>query len=366
MFGYQADEIVGALHPEAHSRPNGIRKKTTSWPRRPPASASAISKRSAGARTAGCSMCRSASRRFAITTVEIVGVSKIARDITDGSSRRKRRRCCCKELNHRSKNLLAVADAIVRQTAKSTSATELVEPGQPASACALDQPGPADRTRLARRRHRPDHPVAACLHPRRAGAARSARGTALHRHPAGRASARARDLRTRRQRGKVRRTVRSGGAGNRQMGNRRRRGTARIQADLGGTGRPAGSPPGPQGLRQHDHREHGGALSARLRHADLCADRADLGAQRARNRFDRSGGTSPRRRSYAQTVRSGCRRRVDLRSLPRPGLEIRQAVPGAYLLLIRVVGGGGADAGESTSVIQLFQPSGRFRPSNSL
>ncbi|MGE0038637.1 MAG: PAS domain S-box protein [Xanthobacteraceae bacterium] len=58
---------------------------------------------------------------------EIVGVSKIARDITERKLALETQALLLKELNHRSKNLLAVADAIVRQTAKSTPATELVD-----------------------------------------------------------------------------------------------------------------------------------------------------------------------------------------------------------------------------------------------
>lgn len=58
---------------------------------------------------------------------KIVGVSKIARDITDQVQAREAQTLLLHELSHRSKNLLAVADVIVRQTAKRTSARELVE-----------------------------------------------------------------------------------------------------------------------------------------------------------------------------------------------------------------------------------------------
>jgi two-component sensor histidine kinase len=60
-------------------------------------------------------------------TGEIVGVSKIARDITERKLSQEAQALLLKELNHRSKNLLAVADAVVRQTAKSTSPGEFVE-----------------------------------------------------------------------------------------------------------------------------------------------------------------------------------------------------------------------------------------------
>ena len=57
----------------------------------------------------------------------IVGVSKIARDITERKLAHETQTPLLRELNHRSENLLAVADAIVRQTAKSTSPREFVE-----------------------------------------------------------------------------------------------------------------------------------------------------------------------------------------------------------------------------------------------
>jgi PAS domain S-box-containing protein len=58
---------------------------------------------------------------------DIVGISKIARDITERKLALETQALLLKELNHRSKNLLAVADAIVRQTAKSTAPGEFVE-----------------------------------------------------------------------------------------------------------------------------------------------------------------------------------------------------------------------------------------------
>src|SRR5215213_10192952 len=57
----------------------------------------------------------------------IVGVSKIARDITELKLAQETQSLLLRELNHRSKNLLAVADAIVRQTAKSTPPKDFVE-----------------------------------------------------------------------------------------------------------------------------------------------------------------------------------------------------------------------------------------------
>ena len=57
---------------------------------------------------------------------KIVGVSKIARDITEIKATLETQRLLLRELNHRTKNLLAVVDAIVRQTARRTPPTELV------------------------------------------------------------------------------------------------------------------------------------------------------------------------------------------------------------------------------------------------
>jgi PAS domain S-box-containing protein len=57
----------------------------------------------------------------------IVGVSKIARDITEVKLAQETQSLLLRELNHRSKNLLAVADAIVRQTARNTPPKDFVE-----------------------------------------------------------------------------------------------------------------------------------------------------------------------------------------------------------------------------------------------
>src|SRR5215471_4606840 len=57
----------------------------------------------------------------------VVGVSKIARDITARKQAQLAQTLLLRELNHRTKNLLAVADAIVRQTSKSSPPEELVD-----------------------------------------------------------------------------------------------------------------------------------------------------------------------------------------------------------------------------------------------
>jgi PAS domain S-box-containing protein len=58
---------------------------------------------------------------------KIVGVSKIARDITERKQAQLAQTLLLRELNHRTKNLLAVADAIVRQTSKTSPPHELVD-----------------------------------------------------------------------------------------------------------------------------------------------------------------------------------------------------------------------------------------------
>lgn len=51
----------------------------------------------------------------------IMGVSKIARDITEERRSRETQRLLMREVNHRSKNLLAVIEAMVRQTVETSS-----------------------------------------------------------------------------------------------------------------------------------------------------------------------------------------------------------------------------------------------------
>ncbi len=58
---------------------------------------------------------------------KIVGISKIARDITARKQGQLAQILLLRELNHRTKNLLAIADAIVRQTSKSSPPEELVD-----------------------------------------------------------------------------------------------------------------------------------------------------------------------------------------------------------------------------------------------
>jgi PAS domain S-box-containing protein len=58
---------------------------------------------------------------------KIVGVSKIARDITARKQAQLAQTLLLRELNHRTKNLLAVADSIVRQTSRSSRPEEMVD-----------------------------------------------------------------------------------------------------------------------------------------------------------------------------------------------------------------------------------------------
>jgi two-component sensor histidine kinase len=57
---------------------------------------------------------------------KIVGISKIARDITERKQAQLAQTLLLRELNHRTKNLLAIADAIVRQTSRTSPPHELV------------------------------------------------------------------------------------------------------------------------------------------------------------------------------------------------------------------------------------------------
>jgi PAS domain S-box-containing protein len=126
MFGYQADEIVGhsilKLIPAERIREEdyilglvGTGERIRDFE---------TQRRCKDGRMLHVSLSVSPIRNQA---GEIVGISKIARDLTERKLAQETQTLLLKELNHRSKNLLAVADAIVRQTAKSTSPTELVE-----------------------------------------------------------------------------------------------------------------------------------------------------------------------------------------------------------------------------------------------
>lgn len=56
---------------------------------------------------------------------KVIGASKIARDISDRRREEEIKRALAREVNHRSKNLLAVVEAIVRQTARNTTPEEV-------------------------------------------------------------------------------------------------------------------------------------------------------------------------------------------------------------------------------------------------
>ena len=57
----------------------------------------------------------------------IVGASKIARDVTAQKQAQLAQTLLLRELNHRTKNLLAVADSIVRQTSRSSPPEEMID-----------------------------------------------------------------------------------------------------------------------------------------------------------------------------------------------------------------------------------------------
>src|SRR5262245_61373026 len=58
---------------------------------------------------------------------KIVGIAKIARDITERKQAQLAQTLLLRELNHRTKNLLAIADSIVRQTSKTAPPRDLID-----------------------------------------------------------------------------------------------------------------------------------------------------------------------------------------------------------------------------------------------
>jgi len=58
---------------------------------------------------------------------QVVGACKVARDITERKQAQLAQTLLLRELNHRTKNLLAIADAIVRQTSKTSPPEEFVD-----------------------------------------------------------------------------------------------------------------------------------------------------------------------------------------------------------------------------------------------
>ena len=126
IFGYQAQEIVGQsilklIPPERHSEEDYILGQVRRGER---ISQFDTIRRCKDGRLIHVSLTISPIRDG---DDKIIGVSKIARDITEQKLAQETQTLLLRELNHRSKNLLAVADAIVRQTAKSTSPKEFVE-----------------------------------------------------------------------------------------------------------------------------------------------------------------------------------------------------------------------------------------------
>ena len=126
MFGYGPDEIVGQsilklIPPERHSEETYILNLVKRGER---INHYNTVRRCKDGRMLNVSLTVSPVRSPDGT---IFGVSKIARDITEWKITQETQLLLLKEINHRSKNLLAVAEAIVRQTAKSTAPRELVD-----------------------------------------------------------------------------------------------------------------------------------------------------------------------------------------------------------------------------------------------
>ena len=91
----------------------------------------------------------------------IVGASKIARDISERKSFEAAQRELMREVNHRSKNLLAVVEAIIRQTAAKTRQRDFLRRLSERLQSLSIEPGPVDRQRMAWRGHaRSGHPPA--------------------------------------------------------------------------------------------------------------------------------------------------------------------------------------------------------------
>jgi len=125
IFGYKAAEIVGQsilklIPPDRHAEEDFILEKMRAGERI--RQYDTVRRRKDGT-LVDVSLTISA----IFVDGKIVGVSKIARDITARKQAQFAQTLLLRELNHRTKNLLAVADAIVRQTSKSSPPEELID-----------------------------------------------------------------------------------------------------------------------------------------------------------------------------------------------------------------------------------------------
>jgi PAS domain S-box-containing protein len=125
IFGYEAHEIVGRsiltlIPPDRHGEEDYILDKVKRGERIK--HYDTVRRRKDG---------RSVDVSLTVSPIladgVIVGISKMARDITQRKQVQLAQTLLLRELNHRTKNLLAVADAIVRQTSRTSSPEELVD-----------------------------------------------------------------------------------------------------------------------------------------------------------------------------------------------------------------------------------------------
>src|SRR5215475_8263064 len=125
IFGYKADEIVGQsilklIPPDRHSEEDFILAKMRKGERIKHFD-------TVRRRKDGTLVDVSLTVSPILVDGKIVGASKIARDVTAQKQAQLAQTLLLRELNHRTKNLLAVADSIVRQTSKSSPPEELVD-----------------------------------------------------------------------------------------------------------------------------------------------------------------------------------------------------------------------------------------------
>jgi PAS domain S-box-containing protein len=125
IFGYTADEMIGQsilklIPPDRHAEEDFILEKMRGGER-------IRHYDTVRRRKDGTLVDVSLTVSPIVVDGKIVGVSKFARDITARKQAQLAQTLLLRELNHRTKNLLAVADAIVRQTSKSSPPEELIE-----------------------------------------------------------------------------------------------------------------------------------------------------------------------------------------------------------------------------------------------
>jgi PAS domain S-box-containing protein len=125
IFGYKAAEVVGQsilklIPPDRHSEEDFILEKMRKGER-------IKNFDTVRRRKDGTLVDVSLTVSPILVDGKIVGASKIARDITAQKQAQIAQTLLLRELNHRTKNLLAVADSIVRQTSRSSPPEEMID-----------------------------------------------------------------------------------------------------------------------------------------------------------------------------------------------------------------------------------------------